>query len=369
MSLVRAGLVRDAFVLFVMLVAMSAVSAPRLVKADLSSALDGVGHTVACGGSACSQMITTTQNNDVIILIAESQSSSQSVIDSVGLSFVQRLSFASSTNPYLRIWEYYAIAGSPLSNDNVTVVEQSGFPKDGIQVLAVHGATTSQIFDTNPSVPATVSCPGSGCGDCTANFNQGTCSASIDTSSTDFVIATTGINDAGPCGTSSTSSGQPPPGFTSVTVWNGEFEVDYALTSPGSHVVFSCSGTDAVGITLDAISLSGTPDPPSYTLTWQGYDWDGSREETLSLNSQFLASLPANDTPVNGGAWASFSLDITPLVVNGTNVLRFAHAPWDCSVSDDVSNLAVLKGSTVIFTAPSDKALSCSRSATYTFTV
>src|SRR2546430_7887727 len=57
-----------------------------------------------------------------------------------------------------------------------------------------------------------------------------------------------------------------------------------------------------------------------YTLSWQGYDWDGAGEETVALNGQFLASLPATYSPQNGGALVAFFLHPT-LVGRVTNTL------------------------------------------------
>src|SRR5438128_8595918 len=119
-----------------------------------------------------------------------------------------------------------------------------------MQTFAISGANTVGVFDPNPSIPATVSCPGTGCGDCTANFRQGTCSAFIQTSTIDLVVASTAINDAGPCGPSS-------PGFTNITFQNGRFEVDYTITTMSQTTVeFDCNGTDAVAIVVDAIMAS-----------------------------------------------------------------------------------------------------------------
>jgi len=67
---------------------------------------------------------------------------------------------------------------------------------------------------------------------------------------------------------------------------------DSALPSPSTR-------TESWILVVSTPQSSGT-----YTLSWQGYDWDGGREETITLNGQFLASLPATNTPSNGGARA-----------------------------------------------------------------
>ncbi len=108
---------------------------------------------------------------------------------------------------------------------------------------------------------------------------------------------------------------------------------------------------------------------PTSNVMWMGYDWDGGGEETLTLNGQFVVSLPATDTPQNGGAWTIFYLNITSFVVQGTNTLTFTHANWDCGVSDDVASLQLTRGTALVYSGPSPLPLSCTQSVTYTFTV
>jgi parallel beta-helix repeat protein len=106
----------------------------------------------------------------------------------------------------------------------------------------------------------------------------------------------------------------------------------------------------------------------TYTLSWQGYDWDGFGEENLTLNGQFLASFPTTDSPQNGGSLAAFSVNTTSLV-HGTNTLTLTHADWDCGVSDNVQNLQVASGTFVVYSNSTSQPLSCTQSLTYTFTV
>ena len=98
-----------------------------------------------------------------------------------------------------------------------------------------------------------------GYGECLAN-GLGDCAVSIQTSTIDFVIATTAINDAGGCGV---YNNQLPPGFTTITspsfrssTFSSIFEVDYSITTvPEATLTFHCYGTDAVAIVVDAISF------------------------------------------------------------------------------------------------------------------
>jgi len=237
----------------------------RSVKADASLALDGTGSGTACQVSACiAQQLTTDQADDVILLfvLTSSDTTTLTISDSSGLDFTQHLSYASESFRGGTIWEYYAVASSPLDSDNITVVpDQCCYIIRGMQVLGISGADTSTIYDQDPSVPAAVSCPSDACGYCyaDANTNPGTCSASVQTSGAAFVIAATQINDAPSCGGYSYSPAgyQPPPGFNMISAPNGNFEIDYTITNAPNYVEFDCNGTDATAIVVDAIIASG----------------------------------------------------------------------------------------------------------------
>jgi len=106
----------------------------------------------------------------------------------------------------------------------------------------------------------------------------------------------------------------------------------------------------------------------AYTLTLQGYDYDGAGEETLTLNGNLLASLPKTNSPQNAGIYVSFNVNMTSLVVKGTNTLTFTHAPWDCGVTDNTKNVQVFSNNVLIFSDPAVHPLSCTQSITYVFT-
>jgi hypothetical protein len=112
-----------------------------------------------------------------------------------------------------------------------------------------------------------------------------------------------------------------------------------------------------------------TPPTPKYTLTLQGYDYDGAQEETLTLNNVLVTQIPAVDSPQNAGVYKSFTVDLTAQVVSGTNSLVFTHANWDCGVVDTTRNVQITNGSgAVVFSDPTERPLSCTQSITYTFT-
>ena len=137
--------------------------------------------------------------HDVILLIVEWDGQRLALEDSSGLSFVQRIAFKPQPSLYCApscpaMTEYYALGNAPLRFDNITVSVSnlSGCCATifGMHVIGVSGTNTRAIFDSNPSVPALVSCPflsdayawtSPGFGEYLAN-GFGTCSASIQTS-------------------------------------------------------------------------------------------------------------------------------------------------------------------------------------------
>ncbi len=228
----------------------------RSVYAASPLALDGVGVNNCPLRAFCSsQSLTTTRGHDVVLLIFECVGGlipcegSAVSINSESLTFIQRLSYANSSNAKLQLFEYYAVSTSLLRSENVTVIVPNHFIL-GMQVFAVSGANTREIFDPDPSVPATVSYTLSDC-----STAHDTCSASIHTSAKDFVVASTFLDDAPGCGAVHSPEVQVP-GFTNISTPNGWFEVDYTIgNTPRSNVTFSCNSTDVVVIVLDAISF------------------------------------------------------------------------------------------------------------------
>ena len=245
---------------------------PQVVATAPPLSLDGLGSTPSgwwLRHGSKSQLLNTTRGNDVVILIVEavySKASVTSIIDSKGLKFAPRLSYASQSFE-ARLSEFYARTTSPLESDNITAICDC-LPFGGMQAVAIHGANSREIFDPNPLIPLTESCSfiaSSPCGACEAGVGStGACSGTIQTSTFDFVIVSTAISDAGACGGTYARSGGVP-GFTTIvspsfrsSTFSSIFEVDYTITTaPHDTVVFSCSNTDAVAIVADAVSFQG----------------------------------------------------------------------------------------------------------------
>ena len=229
----------------VMLTILGGISEPRAVHAASSIALDGIGKNTSCGETVelqncAAQSLTTTKGNDIIILVVQCWSNCllnvSSIVDKSGLTYVQRAYI-----PNVTFWEYYARTKSPLTSDNITVVFSESWTLKMIQVFAIKGASRG-IFDPDLSSPRYFSCPGS--------FDTFACSASIETTTQDFVVASTTINDDPACNV--------PSGFTTVGNAGGYFEVDYLIASKeAGNVLFFCTATEPMSIVVDAISFYG----------------------------------------------------------------------------------------------------------------
>src|SRR5438445_6197292 len=141
----------------------------------------------------------------------------------------------------------------------------------------------------------------------------------------------------------------------------------------------SLTVTDSLGKTATTskyltvlLASSGGP-APLYTLSFQGYDFDGANEETLTVNGNQVATIPTALTSSNGATWVSFSFNITSFTVQGTNTVSFTHANSDCAVSDQVRNLVVANQTSTLFSNATveniNTATSCTNTLTYTFTI
>jgi len=235
---------RSILIMLTVILSALVVSIPQAVRAAPSLGLDG---GYACCGT---KLLTTTSPNDVVVVVVQCGFRScngnvSSVTDSSGLDYTLRASYA----PNDKLWEYYAIAPTPLSSDNITVLF-SGVAFGGFVAFAVEGANTATVFDPSPSLPATSTCPG--------GPGRNDCTVSAGTSAVDFVIASTAINDADSCNAST--------GFSEIIPGTGFPDVDYQIVDAlGSRTYFTCSGTDPTAIVMDAlVSSDSRPRTPIF---------------------------------------------------------------------------------------------------------
>ncbi|HMB67568.1 MAG TPA: PKD domain-containing protein [Candidatus Bathyarchaeia archaeon] len=177
-----------------------------------------------------------------------------------------------------------------------------------------------------------------------------------------------------------------PVSFTSVTtggtlpytvIWNFGDRATGAGTT-AAHT-YTTGGTFSVVLT---VSDSGSPvqsvvvsksitvspvSPGTVTLKFEGFDFDGQNEVTLTLNGVIIASYWSVANPANGQTWVPLSLTI--VVVQGANTLVFTHANSDCAVNDNIRNLQVINGTQVLFSNLTVHTLNCTTPATYNFNI
>src|SRR5438270_1441585 len=248
----------------ILLASMVAFSPPHNVNsASSTSGLDATGTSIGCdtgpGTSSpflncVSDSITTSNAGDAIIVLADCGYGScpnvtiASVFDHNGLNFTQRIS-------YSPLWEYYALAPTTLTADNITFefyrTPYCCFME--MMVLAISGVNSNAIFDPDPSIPATTAC----CGQL---------SAALTTSTTDFVIASVAIDDGPSCTTSPGWTIIPTPYYApenGATDWDLYYQT---VPSPQQNLTFTCGapGWFNTAMFLDAVAMGGTnPDSPT----------------------------------------------------------------------------------------------------------
>ena len=300
-----------------------------------------------------SHIATATETLTVLPpTLAVSITGPSSGLVSTGVTFTATAS--SGTSPYSFSWNFGDGTGNVAGGSTNPNTQSHTYAKTGTFTVKVNAtdskgkiataSSTINISTTTTPLSISLSGPGSG--------NVG--------NSLSFTATATG--GASPYSLSWTATGGNPSSGTGST-----FTTFYS--TQGTYTV-SVTVTDANAKTASS-STTITINPPTgkYTLSWQGFDWDGGGEETLTMNGRFLASLLASDTPANANVYTAFSLNITSFVVQGTNTLLFTHANWDCSVSDNVKNLQVTSGTSVVYSNSTIEPLSCTQSLSYRFTI
>jgi len=342
--------------------------------------LDGTGTAMGqCGsqGGYVCELLTTSRANDIVIAIATCENDygiqyycdqyPNTIKDSADLSFSLHGSYCYNNTTVGRsscVWDYYAVAPSPLNNDNITGYFDPTL-MHRLFAFAVSGADLHDMFD--PGLPQGQHCPYIDQHfpyDCTLNFTTSPTASPLE-----FLFVTIPDDDAPTC----SYSGIPPSqGWSLLQSDGGNTEIDYQTANVWNlqNYALTCSTkSDPLIEVADGIRGPVPSEGPEYTMIWMGYDWDGLREETLTLNGQFLASLPDADSPQNAGVYTSFSLNISSLVVQGANTLTLTHANWDCAVSDNVKNLQISDQTGLVFSDSTEQPLSCTQSLTYHFNV
>src|SRR5438132_8224536 len=119
------------------------------------------------------------------------------------------------------------------------------------------------------------------------------------------------------------------------------------------------------------LATDATPPSTNYVVSFQGYDFDGANEETITLNGKFVTSIPSVLSPQNGGVWIPFTVSIpVSFIIQSMNNLVFTHANSDCPYDDGVRNLQLLaNNNTVIFGDATAHTLNCTTTVSYNFIV
>jgi hypothetical protein len=125
-----------------------------------------------------------------------------------------------------------------------------------------------------------------------------------------------------------------------------------------------------------SITVSSAPPPPPpsganrFYLRFQGFDFDGAREATITVNGAIAGTRPATDNSANAQVWKGFKLNITKSVVSGTNTVLFTHINNDCGVDDNIRNFTIVdQNGVVLFSDPVVRTFNCSTDVTYGFTL
>ena len=136
----------------------SGTSSLTVIASTSSLGLDGHAN-VDTSGSSATLTLTTSSANDVIIAMAGGQQGAAPTIgDTGGLTWILRTHYDDGSKTSL--YEWYAIASSPLSSDRITITSNLGY--NNYEVFGVSGANTASPFDPNSGLPALASSGTSG---------------------------------------------------------------------------------------------------------------------------------------------------------------------------------------------------------------
>jgi PKD repeat protein len=156
-----------------------------------------------------------------------------------------------------------------------------------------------------------------------------------------------------------TASGGTSPYAYSWTLGDGTIasgaSITHSYSTTGIYTV-TLTITDSSNPTQTAtsshsITVSTTPvTTGKYILSLQGWDFDGGGEHTAILNGHTIGKLPPSNCSSCAQTWTTFTINITTTIsTTGLNTLSFKDAGWDCGVTDQIRDLTITSGSTVVY--------------------
>ncbi len=235
----------------VLLPLMVMLAFPQVGAAPPSMTLDGQVSSGACE-SSCVRALTTAHANDVIVLAAQCLAflSCNVTISSVADSGVHTWTLRAAYTPSREIWEYYAIADSPLSSDRITVAWSGSGGLEFI-VFGINGANTRHPWDPSRTLPLEETANSSVCYTNSSGYTICTVTFSA-VAALDFVVISTAVNDDQVC--------KVMPPFANLDGYDGVAGLDYAITSIGGSNTrsFVCSNSSPVLFLADAIQGPGS---------------------------------------------------------------------------------------------------------------
>ena len=276
---------------------------------DGSALTDGV----IGGAGSTSTQLTTTQPNDVIIALVAHYGGDGLVSDADDLNWIER----SGVNGELNEW--YAVANCPLSSDTITITTKSGGSYTGINVFAVSGANTNNIFDPNGSLPAT----------------SATTSVSISTShANDFIFAAitdyNGIASSNGAGWTEIDGTNGNGGFFSenqtVSALQVNLTASFLENYPGGEGILGDAIQEATSQLVGRLTHLGHSNTIALSSGLVGYwpfdggvtSWktDTTQDQSGNGNTGNLASMSTTTSPVAGKIGGALKFNGTSNYVN-----------------------------------------------------
>jgi hypothetical protein len=157
--------------------------------------------------------------------------------------------------------------------------------------------------------------------------------------------------------------------FVVASEQGGFWKIDQTKYDPQGTTPTTTTTTTTTTAT-STTTVANNPAPAgqaTYTLSFQGYDYDNQGEVSVLVNNQLVSTLPAVNSYQNNNLYVSFTLDISKYVVSGVNTLTFKQNIY----SSGVQNVQVTGPSGTIYSNSSSYTISDTgvQSVTYNFNI